>query len=180
MKKNTYEYPKSSFLGLPKDTSLIMEKILDNKNVLKLLYYTSPDWHAKTDLTSDQVKEMLKSKQISNVPKVKIDGDKRTYLRITFDAFTPNKSNTFYRDHIVEVKIICHFDDWDLDNFELRPYRIAGEIDAMLAGAHLTGIGELTFLNADQDIYDDEYGGVTLRYLAVRGHEDEVNPLNAT
>ena len=62
MKKNTYEYPKSSFLGLPKDTSLIMEKILSNENILKLLYYTSPDWYTKKNLTSEQVKEMLKSK----------------------------------------------------------------------------------------------------------------------
>lgn len=182
MKKNTYEYPKSSFLGMPKDTALIMDKILNNKNVLRLLYYTSADClERKTykDITEEQINEMLISKQISNIPKVKIDSDKKTYLRITFDSFTPNTTNTFYRDHIVEIKIICHFDDWDLKNFELRPFRIAGEIDAMLNGQHLTGIGELTFLNADSDIYDEEYGGVTIRYLAVRGHEDEINPLKS-
>lgn len=162
---------------MAKDTSLIMQKILSNKRVLRLLYYTSPDCLEKTksDLTSEQIKEMFTSKQISNVPKVKIDADKKTYLRVTFDSFTPNGTNTFYRDHIVEIKIICHFDDWDLKDFELRPYRIAGEIDAMLDKQHLTGIGELTFISADQDIYDEEYGGVTLRYLAIRGHEDE-NP----
>lgn len=180
MKVNTYEYPKSSFLGLPKDTALIMEKILSNKKVLRLLYYSSPDcleWKSNKDLTDVQINEMLVSKQISNIPKVKIDTEKRSYLRVTFDSFTPNPTNTFYRDHIVEIKIICHFDDWDLKNFELRPYRIAGELDAMLNGQHLTGIGELQFLGADQDIYDEEYGGITLKYLAIRGHEDEVNPL---
>lgn len=183
MVKNTYEYPKSSFLGMAKDTSLIINKILSNKKVLRLLYYTSPDcleWPSSKDLTSSQIKEMFASKQISNIPKVKIDKDKKTYLRITFDSFTPNATNTFYRDHIVEIKIICHFDDWDLKDFELRPYRIAGEIDSMLDKQHLTGIGELNFLGADQDIYDEEYGGVTLRYLAIRGHEDEIKPLSGT
>jgi hypothetical protein len=29
---------------------------------------------------------------------------------------------------------MCHFSDWDLGNFELRPYRIAGELDSMLDG----------------------------------------------
>lgn len=162
---------------MAKDTSLIMQKILSNKKVLRLLYYTSPDCleRSKPDLTSEQIKEMFTSKQISNVPKVKIDADKKTYLRVTFDSFTPNSTNTFYRDHIVEIKIICHFDDWDLKDFELRPYRIAGEIDSMLDKQHLTGIGELTFISADQDIYDEEYGGITLRYLAIRGNEDK-NP----
>ena len=183
MRKDTYEYPKSSFLGMAKDTSIIMDKILSNRKVLRLLYYTSPDclkWGSDKDLTSAQIKELFDKKQISNVPKVKVDEDKRTYLRVAFDSFTPNATNTFYRDHIVEIKIFCHFDDWDLNNFELRPYRIAGEIDSMLDGQHLTGIGELNFLSANQDIYDEEYGGVTLRYLAIRGHEDDVNPIDGT
>lgn len=110
MKNNTYEFPKSSFLGMAKDTSLIIDKILSNRKVLRLLYYTSPDcleWKSDKDLNSNQIKELFETKQISNVPKVKIDKDKRTYLRITFDSFTPNATNTFYRDHIVEVKIIC-------------------------------------------------------------------------
>jgi len=79
---------------------------------------------------------------------------------------------------LVEIKIICHFGVWDLGNFEMRPYRIAGEIDALLDKKKLTGIGELQFLGADQDIYDEEFGGITLRYLAIRGHEDDINPLD--
>lgn len=177
MKKNTYEYPKSSFLGMPKDTALIMEKILSNRNLLKLIYYTGRDWQEKPNLNAEQIKSLFESKQISNIPKISVDREKYTYLRLTYDSFTPNQTNDFYKDHIVELKIICHFDDWDLDNYELRPYRIAGELDAMLNKQHLTGIGKLTFIGADQDVYDDEYGGVTLRYLAIRGEEDRVNPL---
>ena len=183
MIKDTYEYPKSSFLGMAKDTAIIMDKILSNRKVLRLLYYNAPDcltWGSSKDLTSAQIKELFDKKQISNVPKIKVDKDKRSYLRVTFDSFTPNATNTFYRDHIVEIKIVCHFDDWDLENFELRPYRIAGEIDSMLDGARLTGIGVLNFLGADQDIYDEEYGGITLRYLAIRGNEDDVNPINGS
>ena len=55
MKLPGYEYPKSSFLGMAKDTSLIIEKILSSKKVLRLLYYTSPDclkWGNDKDLKS--------------------------------------------------------------------------------------------------------------------------------
>lgn len=178
MRINDYEFPKSSFLGMPKDTSLIINKILDNKKVLKLLYYTSADWESKPNLTSDQIKSLFSNKQIWNVPKLVVDKEKYNYLRITYDTFVPNATNTFYRDHIVEIKIICHFDNWDLNDFELRPYRIAGEIDSMLDGARLTGIGRLQFIGADQDVYDEEFGGITLKYLAIRGNEDKQNPLD--
>lgn len=177
MKRNFYEYPKSSFLGMSKDTSLIMDKILGNQDVLKLLYYNVKDWQKKPNLASEQIKSLFEQKNISNIPKIVVNSDKLNYIRITYDSFTPNASNPYYRDHVVEIKIICHFANWDLGDYELRPYRIAGEIDSMLDGQHLTGIGVLNFMGADQDVYDDEFGGITLRYLAVRGHEDEVNPL---
>ena len=180
MKANTYEYPKSSFLGMTKDTAMIMNKILSNKAVLRLLYYNTPDClnpEKKPDLTSDQIKEMFKENQISIIPQVTVDTQKRSYLRVGFNNFTRSATNDFYRDHIVEIRIICHFDTWTLEDMDLRPYRIAGEIDSMLDGARLSGIGQLLFIDADQDVYDREFGGVTLRYLAVRGHEDDVNPL---
>lgn len=166
---------------MAKDTSIIMNKILDNQTVLRLLYYNDPHiLEKRTNVTSEQIKEMFDTEQISNVPRILVDKEKKSYLRVVFSNFSPNATNTFYRDHWVEIKIACHFDDWKLTNFELRPYRIAGEIDSMLNGQHLTGIGELTFLDADQIIFDDIYGGVTLRYLAVRGNEDKVRPLVAT
>ena len=177
MKRDQYTYPVSSFLGLAKDTALIMEKILGNKNLLKLLYYSTADWKNQPDLTPAQIKSMFDSKQISNVPKIFIDADKKNYLRINFDSFAPNSGNPYYRDSVIQIKIICHFEDWDLNDYELRPYRIAGEIDAMLQGSHLSGIGELQLLSANSDVYDEQFGGITLTYLAIRGNEDKVNPL---
>jgi hypothetical protein len=149
VKKNLYEYPKSSFLAMDKDTSLIINKILSNDNVLKLLYYHTKDCLKEKKLTPEQKESLFENKQISNVPKVVINKNALSYIRITFDSFTPNATNPYYRDYIVEIKILCHFDDWNLDGFELRPYRIAGEIDSMLNGQHLTGIGDLNFMAAN-------------------------------
>lgn len=177
MRKDFVDFPKSSFLGMPKDTALIMDKILKNQRLLKLLYYSDRDWESKPDLGSEELKSLITNKQISNVPKLVVDKVKRSYLRIGFDDFITNQGNPYYRDCVLEIKIACHFDDWDLDNYELRPFRIAGELDSMLNGERLTGIGILNFLSAGQDIYDDEYGGVTLRYFIVHGDEDKKNPL---
>lgn len=178
MKKNTYEYPKSSLLGMPKDAALIMDRILSNQNVLKLINYNDRDWQNKPDVTGTDLKEMFASKQISSVPKIKIDKPDKTYIRLIYGNVVRNATNPEYRDNTFGIDIICHYDNWDLGDFELRPYRIAGEIDAMLDGTHLSGIGELAFVSAVPYVYDEEFAGVTLTYLAIRGNEDRVNPFN--
>lgn len=178
MKKNTYEYPKSSLLGMPKDAYLIMKKILSNQRVLKLLEYGVPDWESRPDVSEEAIKEMFRTKQISSVPNIKIDKPEKTYLRLIYGTMVRNSTNPEYRDNTFGIDIICHYDTWDLGDFELRPYRLAGEIDSMLDGTHLTGIGELEFISATPYMYDQEFAGVSLTYLAVRGNEDKVNPLD--
>jgi hypothetical protein len=65
-----------------------------------------------------------------------------------------------------------------LKDFQLRPYRIAAEIDSMFDEKHLTGIGTLKFLGANQMILTDEYAGLCLMYSAVHGDEDKINMPN--
>ena len=60
-----------------------------------------------------------------------------------------------------------------MEDFKLRPYRIAAEIDSMFDGKHLTGIGELEFVGCSQVILTDEYAGVCLMYAAIHGEEDK-------
>lgn len=178
MKRNTFEYPKSALLGMPKDASLIMTKILSNQNILKLLAHGTRDWKNQPPVDGDMIKEMFETKQISSVPRIKVDKPEKTYLRLSYGTMIPNATNPEYRDNTFGIDIICHYDNWDLGDFDLRPYRIAGEIDAMLDKTHLTGIGELYFISATPYVYDEEFAGVTLTYLAVRGNEDKINPLD--
>ena len=178
MKHNSYEYPKSSLLGMPKDAAIIIDRILSNPNLLRLLVYETRDWQSQPLPNGEQIKELITSHQISSVPKIKIDSKEKTYIRLTYGTVIRNASNPEYRDNTFGIDIICHYDNWDLGDFELRPYRVAGEIDAMLDKTHLTGIGELEFVSATPYVYNEEFAGVSLTYLAVRGHEDQKNPVN--
>jgi hypothetical protein len=68
-----------------------------------------------------------------------------------------------------------------MKDFELRPYKIAGELDSMFNNKHLTGIGTLEFVGANRLILNDEYAGLCLMYQAVHGEEDKKympNPAN--
>ena len=169
--------PKSSFLSMEKDMHLISNMLLKNQRLKKMLHYTTPNCLSKPDLTEEESVEMF-GKNIKMVPKLYVDNSVLNYIIVSFDNFTPNSSNPEFRDNIIEFDIICHFDQWTLKDFQLRPYRIAAEIDSMFDEKHLTGIGTLKFLGANQMILTDEYAGLCLMYVAVHGEEDKTNMPN--
>ena len=139
--------PKSSFLSTEKDMNLIVSAMIKNERLKRLLHYTSADALSKKNLTEDETLKLF-GKNIKIVPKLTVDKSVLNYIIISFDNFTPS-GNPEFRDNIIEFDIICHFDQWNLKDFALRPYKIAAEIDSMFNGKHLTGIGELNFLGAN-------------------------------
>ena len=177
MKIDRIDIPKSSFLSMEKDASLISNMLLRNERLKKLLYYTTPDCLDRKILTEDQSLELF-GKNIKLFPKLYVDNSVLNYIILSFDNFTPNMTNPEFRDNIIEFDIICHFDQWQLKDFQLRPYRIAAEIDSMFDEKHLTGIGLLHFLGANQIILTDEYAGLCLMYQAIHGGEDKTKMLN--
>lgn len=170
------EEKKSSFLSVEKDINLIMNKMLANEGLKRLLYHTTKDAIKKPDLTEEETISLV-GKNIKRVPKLEIDGDVLNYVIINFDNFT-SSGNPEFRDNIIEFDIICHFNQWELDDLQLRPYKIAGEIDSMFNGKKLTGIGVTNFLGANQIILNSEFAGFCLMYEAVHGSDDEINTSN--
>ena len=172
MKIQNYVYPKSSFLSTEKDMNIIVDHIMKNDRLKKMLYYTTRDCLDRPKLSEEETLDMF-GKQIKIVPKLYVDGSVLTYMIISFDNFTQNATNPEFRDNIIEFDIICHFDQWHMKDFELRPYKIAAELDSMFNKKHLTGIGELEFLGANQIILTDEYAGLCVMYQAIHGEEDK-------
>ena len=171
MRIDSAKLPKSSFLSMEKDMNLIINKMFKNERLKRLLYYTDRNALNKPNLTEDQSLELINN-NIKIVPKMYVDGSVLNYIIINFKNFTPS-GNPEFRDNIIEFDIICHFDQWQLQDFALRPYKIAAEIDSMFNNTHLTGIGELQFVGATQTVLTDEFAGVCLLYEATHGEEDK-------
>ena len=171
MRIDGYHIPKSSFLSMEKDTGIIINEILKNNRLKKLLYYTTSDAMEKPNLTEDESLSLLGT-NIKIVPKLYVDGSVLNYMLINFDNFTPSE-NPEFRDNTIQFDIICHFDQWNLRDYALRPYKIAGEIDSMFNLKKLTGIGYLEFMGATQIVLTDEFAGLCLMYRTVHGGEDE-------
>lgn len=173
MRIDRYKAPQSSFLSIEKDLSIITGNLEKCSRLKRLLIEGNPklleDGTIKPDMS---VAQLIDKNVIKIVPKITIDKEKLTYLIINFDDFLPNATNPEYRNSILEFNIVCHFDQWNLGNFQLRPYKIAAELDSMFNGKYLTGIGTLEFIGASQEVMTDEFAGLNLLYAVIHGEED--------
>ena len=177
MRIDKHPEAKSSFLSMEKDLGLISNMLIRNPRLKKMLFYNTSNCLRQPSVSEDDAIEMF-GKNIKIVPKLTVDKTVLNYIIISFDNFTPNATNPEFRDNIIEFDIICHFDQWPLEDFQLRPYKIAAEIDSMFNEKHLTGIGTLKFLGANQMILTDEYAGICLMYTAIHGEEDKIDMPN--
>lgn len=172
MKIDRANQPKSSFLAVEKDLSIIVSEILNNDRLKRLLFYTSKDALTRPNLTQEQSIALV-GENIKIIPKITIDEHAKIFLVLKFNNFMPNVRNTEFRDNIIEFDIVCPFEQWELTDFQQRPYKIAAEIDTMFNKKHLTGIGILQFVSGEPFVLTEQFGGFCLRYKAIHGEEDK-------
>lgn len=177
MKINTYTYPKSSFLSMEKDMDIIVNMILKNERLKKLLYYTTKDCLDKPNLTEEESLDLI-GKNIKIVPKIEITNDLISYIMIRFNDFLETEDNPEFRQNIIEFDIICNIDLWQLKDFQLRPYKIAAELDTMFSNQHLSGIGNIEFVGAKMVMMNAYQSCLCVVYQTVHGEEDKKNPLS--
>lgn len=185
VKQESFE---SSFLSSEKDIETILRKIFIESqpysNILKRLLVVQ----MKDCLTNLDEPEYKKKVAEMNLPKLMQDGyiklapkirmfeheEIKAYIILSFDNFTPT-NNPQFRDCTIHFDIICHTDYWQLDNYQIRPLKIAGYIDGILNNAKLSGIGTLQFVSCNENVLDENLSGYCLTYLATHGSDDSID-----
>lgn len=189
MQRNLIKLPRldSSFLSAEKDFETILRRLFIESNpyseqLKRLLVINTKDcidnYEDKKYL--QKLKEMSLAKlhekgYIKLKPKIELPehAEIKSYIIIGFDNFIPNP-NPEYRDCIVNFDILCHTDYWDLGNYRLRPFKIAGIIDGILNNTKLSGIGTLNFAGFNQLVLDENLSGYTLSYRALHMTDDRL------
>lgn len=179
MRVEKYKTPKSSFLAVEKDLSLIVDRMMKNERLKKLIYYSVPNALEQPNVPQEEAIGMLGS-QIKIVPKVYVDKPEFCYVLISCSSFIENLTNPEFRNNTIVFTILCHFDQWNLGNFKLRPYAIAAELDSMFNNERLTGIGKIQFVQANEINENDEFGGFEVIYQTIHAYdgEDSKHPFN--
>lgn len=176
---------KSTFMSCAKDQETIWRRLLVESKpysdkLKKLLIINTPNC---LDLTQAQyqqkineytIKRMKDEQYIKSIPKLSFGEHEevKSYILLEFDDFTPS-DNPEYRNCVISFTIISQLDYWELDDYELRPWLIAGYIDGILNETKLSGIGTLQFMGASQVVLNEYLGGVILRYVATHSDADD-------
>jgi hypothetical protein len=164
-----------SFKNVEKDLNYIVSKIAQDDILLKLL---SLQENNMEPLSSEERKEILQ-KCIKIIPKIdNINETDWSFIGISFDNFVPNLENPEYRDKTLIFDIVCNFDTWNLGDFKLRPYQIAGRLDVLFDKQSLADTYTIDFMSAENIIVDDEIAGVNLVYSVIYGKASDIEKNN--
>lgn len=172
----------SSFLSCEKDTELILKKLFIESRpysdtLKRLLVVQTPDALDKEyDVSTLSVKRLLEEEYVNLNPLVRLpEHDQiKSFIGLHFDNFTPNATNTEFRDSMIHIDVVCHHDFWDLGNFRQRPFKILGYIDGILNKSKLTGIGELQFVGCSKALLNENWSAFALTYMAIHGSDDQI------
>lgn len=176
---------KSTFLSINKDQETIWRKLLvDSKpysdQLKRLLIINAPDCLDRNQVQYQAIidkytiKDMREQQFIKSIPKLSFGEHEevKSYIMLAFDKFSPSL-NPRYRNAVITFTIISHLDYWDMEDYQLRPWMIAGYVDGILNESHLSGIGTLQFIGASQVVLNEYLGGLELTYQAVHSEADD-------
>lgn len=161
----------SSFQAVPKTLETVTGLCLSNEKLKKLLYYSDKHALGMPNLTPEQSLSLL-GKQIRIVPKLEVEPDAKPYIIISLDNFVPMPSQTTFKTVTLSIDILCAYDYWLLDDFVLRPYAIAGELDGMINNSTLVNKGVADFVGAKQLVLNEYLGGCSLYYKIETFYDD--------
>lgn len=142
----------------------IANKLMQDQQLCRLLKYQVRDpFDEKKYENVDGV--TLLNKQIMIIPKIWDEStEKCSYIVALFNTFVTNMLNPDYKIDTISFDVACPYDEWILNGQSLRPYLIMERIDELFNGAQMAGIGTLSFVRADRNVFTSQIGGYTMQY----------------
>lgn len=141
---------RADFGTVEKDFADLTSKIMSNDDLMKLMYFNTPDCldEGKFEITPEIMEEIAKE-NLRIVPSVRVPENKGSYMIITFDSFSPNRDNPEFMNNLILVDVLCPVDVWMMDSYMMRPFRMMHEVQKMLHDKPLNGIGKVYFMGAN-------------------------------
>lgn len=86
-------------------------------------------------------------------------------MMILLDKFWQNPSNPDFKLLRIRFNIVCPMRSWVINEKALRPLMIMSEIDKVMNGSRIAGIGTLQFENADRLVISRALAGYVVDYV---------------
>jgi hypothetical protein len=132
----------------------ILDKLISNQNLCKLLYYDSSDPLKENDIADTKI---LLKKNIIPKPFMQIANTQSvSFLTVYFDNF--RFRNNDYQDGSIVCNVVCHETLWEIKG-GLRPYSVISELENMFSNQKVLGIGKTQLDSIKQVWINDNYKG---------------------
>lgn len=138
--------------------------IAKNKSIARLLKYSNDD-PLNPDLPDVDGFSLLNT-NILFVPQFD-DREEVTEstILILADRFDSNRANRNFKLMRLRIVILCPISTWLVKDKAPRPLLLATEIDKILNGARMSGIGKFSFDSGDRLVISNYLSGYTLDYV---------------
>lgn len=122
----------------------IVNRLLDNQNLLKLLFYTDKDPLSQPDLTKLQIQNQVFEKLVKVVPRVGPKDTAQSLISLRVVHGITNRENNEFRNFTICIEVFVPMTQWIIKNSNLRPFCIMGEIQKSLNNKVINGLGKLS------------------------------------
>jgi len=123
----------------------IIQRLLANSNLLKLLWYTDKDPLSEQHIAVDQAAAYGHGDDgvIRIIPVVGTMEDARSIITLRVLRGIPSNENNEFLDIYFSIEIFVPNEQWIIKDNNLRPYAIMGEVQRSLEGKKINGLGEI-------------------------------------
>ena|SRR5699024_9589654 len=142
----------------------IMKRLMQNDNLVKLLYYTDKDPLSNENLTEEQKESEIFEKLIKIVPRIGPKETASSIIALRVVTGKKNQDNSEFKDVLISVEVFVPLTQWIIKGTNLRPFAILGEIEESLDGKMIEGLGkmsggdfELNFFTEEISSYKQEF-----------------------
>ena len=121
----------------------IVNRLMANDELIKLLYYTDADPLSRENLQPEEKKTEIYQKLIKIVPKIGTKDSAHSILAIYIPGASGIASNSEFKQVKINIDIYTPLTQWIIKDLNLRPFAIMGEIQKSLNGKTVNGLGKL-------------------------------------
>lgn len=141
----------------------IIRRLVANDDLVKLLYYENADPLSCAALTEEQKDTEIFEKLVKTVPRIGAKSNAKSIVVVYVQRATKT-SNKEFRHISILVDVIVPLSQWFINDINLRPFAILGQIQNSLEGKTINGLGkieggdfELSFVTDDVICYQQQY-----------------------
>ena len=134
----------------------IISRLLANDRLVNLLYYIDENPLEKDFLTQEQKRKEVIEKLIKTVPRVGSDELSKPIVVVYVQGAHRITGNKEFKNVKILVDVFVPLTQWFIQDTNLRPFAILGEVQSSLDNKTINGLGKISGGDFDLNFVTDE------------------------